>query len=212
MVYSWIRNLSTYFKTSPTLQEAAKLQIVTLQLEGVAQAWWDTQVEQNVLTMNIGPSTTYHTPTIVSWDAFCDALRNRFYPPGYCQGLLACWMQLHQLSSQSVQAYIDIFCKLRVQLHDHEPKEVLVVKFSFGFLSFLGKEVDLFDNTSLDKAFLWTLVVERKVVSKLRNPPSPCPAATPSAANATHGSPWCTFHRSSTHSAADCRALKYSHT
>jgi len=42
LVDSWIRNLPTYFKTSPTLQEAAKLEITNLQLEGVARAWWDT--------------------------------------------------------------------------------------------------------------------------------------------------------------------------
>ena len=119
MVYSWIRNLSTYFKTSPTLKEAAKLQIASLQLEGVAQAWWDTQVDQNVLTVNIVPSATSHMPTFVSWDTFCDALRSYFFPLSYCQGLLGCWMQFPQLSSQSVQAYIDIFCKLRVQLHVH---------------------------------------------------------------------------------------------
>jgi len=85
MVDSWIHSLSTYFKTSPTLQEATKLQIASLQLEGVAQAWWDTQVDQNVLIVNIGPFVTSHMSAIISWDAFCDALRSRFYPPGYRQ-------------------------------------------------------------------------------------------------------------------------------
>jgi len=121
-------------------------------------------------------------------------------------------VQLHQLSGQYVQAYIDIFCKLRVHLYVLEPEEVLVVKFNSVFLSFLCKEVQLFDNTSLNKAFLWALAVERKVVIKPHNSPSPRPTANPSTATRMPGSPWCTFHRCSTHSTTDCRALKSSHT
>jgi len=114
MVDSWIRSFSTYFKASPQLQEAAKLQIASLQLEGVAQAWRDTQVDHTVLTVDIGSSTASHTCAIASWDAFYDALHNRFYPPGYRQGLHAHWLQLRQLSEKFVQAFIDIFCKLQV--------------------------------------------------------------------------------------------------
>jgi hypothetical protein len=44
-VDSWIRSLSTYFKTSPEMEESTKLQIASLQLEGIAQTWWDTQLE-----------------------------------------------------------------------------------------------------------------------------------------------------------------------
>jgi hypothetical protein len=36
MVDSWIRSLSTYFNTCPGLTEERKLQIVSLQLEGLA--------------------------------------------------------------------------------------------------------------------------------------------------------------------------------
>jgi hypothetical protein len=39
MVDSWIRSLSTYFNTCPGLTEERKLQIVSLQLEGLAQTW-----------------------------------------------------------------------------------------------------------------------------------------------------------------------------
>jgi hypothetical protein len=46
MVDSWIRSLSTYFNTSPEMEESTKLQIANLQLEGIVQTWWDTQLEQ----------------------------------------------------------------------------------------------------------------------------------------------------------------------
>jgi len=87
-----------------------------------------------------------------------------------------------------------------------------VVKFNSGFLSFLRKEVELFDRTSLDKAFLKALVVEHKVVIRPRNPPSQCLATTTYVANPSPGMPWCTFHRTSTHSTTDFRAIKYNRT
>ena len=39
MMNSWIRSLSTYFNTCPGLTEERKLQIVSFQLEGLAQTW-----------------------------------------------------------------------------------------------------------------------------------------------------------------------------
>jgi hypothetical protein len=42
---SWIHSLSTYFKTSPEMEEATKLQIASLQLEGITQTWWDTHLD-----------------------------------------------------------------------------------------------------------------------------------------------------------------------
>ena len=35
----------TYFNTHLDLNEEKKLQIASLQLEGLAQIWWDTQLE-----------------------------------------------------------------------------------------------------------------------------------------------------------------------
>ena len=44
-VDSWLCILSTYFNTSPQMEEANKLQITSLQLEGVAKTWWDTHLD-----------------------------------------------------------------------------------------------------------------------------------------------------------------------
>jgi hypothetical protein len=56
MVDSWIRSLSTYFKTSPEMEESTKLQISNLQLEGIAQTWWDTQLERSELIVELSTS------------------------------------------------------------------------------------------------------------------------------------------------------------
>ena len=68
IVDSWLRSLSTYFKTCPAMEEDMKLQITSLQLEGIAQTWWDTQLENFLET----------DERITSWDNFCQALRDRF--------------------------------------------------------------------------------------------------------------------------------------
>ena len=46
----------------------------------------------------------------------------------------------------------------------------MIVKFNSGLLMVFHREVDLFDNASLDKAFLQALVVERKVAPRIRSP------------------------------------------
>jgi hypothetical protein len=45
VVDSWIYCLSMYFRTHPYLDEERKLNIMSLQLEGMVQTWWDTQLE-----------------------------------------------------------------------------------------------------------------------------------------------------------------------
>jgi hypothetical protein len=54
VVDSWVHSLSTYFKTFPRMIEEEKLQITSLQLEGVAQAWWDTQIDTSSLVVDLG--------------------------------------------------------------------------------------------------------------------------------------------------------------
>lgn len=44
-VDSWLCILSTYFNTSPQMEEANKFQIASLQLEGITQTWWDTHLD-----------------------------------------------------------------------------------------------------------------------------------------------------------------------
>jgi hypothetical protein len=72
---SWVHNLSTYFKSCPGMTEEDKLQISSLQLEGVAQAWWDTQTYTYSLVVelvvDLGDHPMATPPPISSWDAFC---------------------------------------------------------------------------------------------------------------------------------------------
>jgi hypothetical protein len=132
-VDSWLHSLSTYFHTCPEMMEDMKLQIVGLQLEGIAQTWWDTQLETYSWVMDRGTPIETQIPHITTWDGFFQALREHFYPPGYHQNLLARWLQLRQLANQSIQGYIDIFCKLCIQLHITDLEEVLIVKFNSDY-------------------------------------------------------------------------------
>jgi len=113
--------------------------------------------------MGIGSSMGQNQPCIHTWQAFCHALKERFYLSGFLQALLARWLQLRQLQQQSVRAYIDVFCKLCLQLHIKDPDEVLIIKFNSGLLFQFRREVELFESNTLDKAFLKALAVERKL-------------------------------------------------
>eukprot|EP00253_Pinus_taeda_P007128 PITA_07128 len=167
------------------------------------------------LVVELGEQAETKSTPITSWNLFCEALRERFYPPGYIQNLLAKWLQLRQLPNQSVQAYIDVFCKLRIQLHISDPDEVLIIKFNSGLLMLLRREVELFDSASLDKAFIRALAVERKVGTRIRYPqarngPSSFDSSNVASASSPtpHRTPWCTFHKTNSHASADCRVLK----
>ena len=209
-VDSWIRSLSTYFRTCPDMEETRKLQIASLQLEGVAQAWWEQQVESTRLVVELGEIPREQT-IITSWQAFGHALRERFYPPGYLQGVLARWLQLRKNPTQSVQAYIDVFCKLRIQLQVTDSEQVLIIKFNSGLAFNIRKEVDLFESDTLDQAFIGALAVERKVNPRVRNPPtrqSPHQASSSNPTQTPQSSTWCHFHKTSSHSAQECRRLK----
>ena len=93
-VDSWLCSLSTYFCTCPEMTEDMNIHISNLQLEGIAQTWWDTQVETYSWVMNRGDPIETHTPYITTWDGFYQDHRERFYPSGYHQNLLSKWFQL----------------------------------------------------------------------------------------------------------------------
>lgn len=145
------------------MEEEIKLQIASLQLEGLAQTWWDTHLENMSLVVELGEPAKTRSIPITSWNLFCQALRECFYPPGYIQNLLAKWLQLQQLPNESVQAYIDVFCNLRIQLRIFDPEKVLIIKFNSSLLMLFRREVELFDSASLDKGFIRALAVESKV-------------------------------------------------
>jgi hypothetical protein len=97
MVDSWIHSLSTYFDTSPEMDEAMKFQIAIIQLEGITQTQWDTQLESLELIVELGTLSSPTSGCITSWDTFFQELREHFYPPGYLQNFLAKWLQLPQV-------------------------------------------------------------------------------------------------------------------
>jgi len=153
VVDSWIYNLSTYFKTFTTLTKENKVQITSLELEVLAHTWWDTHLENTTLVVDIGPYDNSSESPIKTWEQFCHALRDCFYPPNYLQNLWTRWLQLRQLPTQNVHSYIDYFCKLRIQLHISYLEEVFILKFNLGLLSQFRIEVDLFEHLTLDKYF-----------------------------------------------------------
>jgi hypothetical protein len=104
-----------------------------------------------------------------------------------------------------------VFTKLHIQLQIQDPEEVLIVKFNSGLLLFIRREVDLFESSSLDKAFLRALAVEWKLAPHLRSPLSKVgPSSTPSSPTSPTSpktSKWCSYHKSQFHSSVECHVL-----
>jgi len=146
-------------------------------LEGLAQTWWDTVLKSNSIVIDISDPQD-PSPTVINiWADLCKGLHTYFYPLGYLHQLLAKWLQLRQLSGQSVHAFIEVFCKLRLQLQVMDPKPILVIKFNSSMLFPIKKEIDLFQSTSLDQAFQRALAAERKIAPRPYHPNTFKPAA-----------------------------------
>jgi hypothetical protein len=130
------------------------LQITSLQIEGIVQTWWDTQLEKSKLIMELGIPHYMTNGSIDSWDVLCHTLRELFYASINLHNILSKWLNLNQLPTESVQGYIDVLCKLSIQLHNNDPKEVTRIKFNFAILFPLHQEVDIFEISSLENTFL----------------------------------------------------------
>ena len=77
-----------------------------------------------------------------------------------------------------MQAYIDYFSKLCLLLHIPDLEEGLILKFIVGLLIHFCREVELFENTTLDKAFQRALTIKRKIAPRGHTPQSR-PNSTP---------------------------------
>jgi hypothetical protein len=87
VVDSWIHRISPYFRNFTFLTKEMKLQILSLQLEGLAQTWWDTQLENTTLVVDIGSSEKSSELPIKTWAQFFQDLRDLFNPPKYLHNL-----------------------------------------------------------------------------------------------------------------------------
>jgi len=150
VVDSSIRNISKYFREHPALSEDQNFKIASLQLEGLAKKWWDTVIGNNSIAIHLYDPQDLGSTIINTWTQFFQGLREQFYPPGYLQPLMARWLQLWKLSGQTVDAFIKIYCKLRLQLQISDPEPMLVIKFNSSIIFPIKREIDLFQSASLD--------------------------------------------------------------
>jgi hypothetical protein len=66
-INSWIHSLYKYFHTCPDMTDEMNLQIASLQIEGISQTWWDTQLENYSLFIDIGDPVGPQTTNITTW-------------------------------------------------------------------------------------------------------------------------------------------------
>jgi hypothetical protein len=64
------------------MTEEEKLQLTSLQLEGIAQAWWDAQTDTSSRVVDFDDPSVDTPPPIGSWDTFFQALQIASIPRG----------------------------------------------------------------------------------------------------------------------------------
>jgi len=141
-------------------------------------------------------------------------------PIGLWWNLLSWWLQLQKLTNKFFWCYINIFFKLNIKQHIIDREEVLIVNFNSILFLRTNHGLDLLDSPSMDKDFLWTFVMECKLIPHLCSPeasdepfatsntptiPSSSSKAFPTSPHNLHS---CSFNKINSHSSTDCFALK----
>jgi hypothetical protein len=132
--------------------------------------------------------------------------------------------QFDQLPTQGVKACIDYFSKMRLLLNIPDSEKVLILKFISRLLVQFRRELKLFENHILDKVFNIALEIERNIDPRGCNPqshpnPNPPLSLKPTSnistrfpptrsLNPNTNAPWCSFHKTNSHSTSDYRVLK----
>ena len=71
---NWIRQLEVYCTIQKLQDDEAKIQLVSLRLEGAALIWWESKNQEDVKK---------HGKFLTSWNDFIVAIRRHFYPLAY---------------------------------------------------------------------------------------------------------------------------------
>jgi len=111
-------------------------------------------------------------------------------------------------------------------LHVSDSEDILTLKFIAGLSLPIRREVEMFENPTLDKAFQRALAIERKVAPRARtpqfrsnpstsvtpntNPPARFPNTRPSnhQSNNFARQQWCPLHQTKSHGPSECRTLQ----
>jgi hypothetical protein len=118
-----------------------KVQLDSLQLEGIALVWWEIKLQDISKCGNI----------ISSWSEFKSTIRKKFYPLGYLYKAMMEWKTLRQSKCQTVQSFTEEFRKKDLALNIPLDSYETLMKYIGALKSYIRHTLILFNTTSLDE-------------------------------------------------------------
>jgi hypothetical protein len=91
---------------------------------------------------------------------FVFALRNQFYPLGYKEKALIEWQGLKLRKAQTMQEYIDEFCKMALMLNIPLHTKETLMKYIGGLPAHICNIVFMFGPTNFDEVYVQATYIE----------------------------------------------------
>jgi hypothetical protein len=79
---SWIKKIEVYCRVQKIVNEAPRIQLVSLRLSGTTLIWWESKMQVDLVQKG---------KFISSWDKFTRSIRKQFYPLAYTQTTMIEW-------------------------------------------------------------------------------------------------------------------------
>eukprot|EP00253_Pinus_taeda_P010660 PITA_10660 len=139
---NWIRQLEVYLRIQNMHDDAAKIQLASLRMDGAALVWWEAKTKEEI--KKFGKVT-------LTWIDFLLAIKKQFYPLAHMQKAIMNWQNFRQLKGQNVQDYTQEFRRRALLLGVDLQTQDTLLKYIGGLHSYLRHTILMFNPTSLDE-------------------------------------------------------------
>jgi hypothetical protein len=138
---NWIRWVEVYFHVHHIDEEEVKVQLASLQLEGITLVWWESKIQDRSKCGNV----------FSSWSEFKSMIRNQFYPLGYLHKVMMEWKNLRKSKGQIVQSFTEESRKKSLALNIPLDYYETLMKYIGTLHSYIHHTLLLFNPTSLEE-------------------------------------------------------------
>jgi hypothetical protein len=147
----WVRQMEVYCNVHQIKDEATKIRLASLCLEGTTLIWWKSKMQHGI--QQVGK-------IFPSWHDFISALRKQFHPLGYKEKDLIEWKSLKLRKGKSVDEYIDEFRKMALMLDVPLTTQETLMKYIGVFPAYIHNIVFMFGPNNLDEVSIQETYIE----------------------------------------------------
>jgi len=156
---NWIRQLEVYLRIQNMHDDATKIQLASLRMDGAALVWWEAKTKEEI--KKFGKVT-------LTWTDFLLAIKKQFYPLAHMQKAIMNWQNFRQLKGQSVQDYTQEFRRRALLLGVDLQTQETLLKYIGGLHSYLRHTILMFNPTSLDEVCVQATHLEARGKTHLK--------------------------------------------